>query len=235
MKVIIFGGLNPIGGALTSHFLEQGIETSVVKSFIRSNEEDTIELFFGRNASYHSYDYNIEQRDVDQHYNMVWLANFLVQFDESALKFAKEQFNNLNKENPLSDLVVLLTIAHEEPNELVDTEKDEKAGNQKGTEEVQNKSDITLPDTFYLELENSFRLEYNQPSHVEKKWLIIRLPRKIVMDAVSSDFIYRKPTGLIKCVQSVTDLNLEEGFYVYEITGDLTNGESLTLKRMEIK
>lgn len=241
MKVLIFGGLNPIGGALTSHFLDQGFETSVVKAQDRSEEEDDIELFFGRNALYSSLDYDFEQRDADRSYNIIWIANYLFQFDETAIKSSKEHFKNLSKEKPLSDYVVLLSVIDEESNAPLDQEKPEESWNEEAevaevaevAEEVLEESNLSIESTLYSELENSFRSEYNQnPS--KKKWIVIRMSKNCVLEASPFAFNCRKPNNLITCIQSITNLDLNEGFYVFEVAGDLNNNQSLYLKKVDI-
>lgn len=56
MRILIFGGLTAVGVSITDYFLQEGIETCVVKSSVFNEFEEEQELFFGRHALYQAID-----------------------------------------------------------------------------------------------------------------------------------------------------------------------------------
>jgi len=65
MRILIFGGLNAVGASITNYFLQEGVETKVVKTTPFNEAEEEQELFFGRNELYRAIDSRSELEDED--------------------------------------------------------------------------------------------------------------------------------------------------------------------------
>ncbi len=189
MKILIYGGLGPAGFGLTSFFLEEGIETSVVKSSLRAENEEEAELFIGRNALFQSIDPDMRASETEA--DVVCFANFLTDWKEGAFEEAQHLFEETAHAEQKRRLVVLFTIK--------DTSEETCDG----------------PTSVYNRLEEIYQTMYKK-SNQSSPWLIIRVCQNWLEQVSTKTPPKDKQKDIFQPLQELVDSNLESGLHIYE-------------------
>lgn len=107
MRILIFGGLTAVGASITNCFLQEGIETWVLKSSPFNEFEEEQELFFGRHALYQAIDSESEF-ESELSIDTVCFAGHFDERKEATRSELLNQFKSvLNRERKMETVILL--------------------------------------------------------------------------------------------------------------------------------
>jgi hypothetical protein len=209
MRILIFGGLTAVGTSITNFFLQEGIETKVVKSTPFREAEEEQELFFGRNDLYRA----IESGSDLEGDEAVETVCFAGHFDELTENTKSQLFKNL--ETVLErfhsvETVILLSHAVAE-----EAEKGERA----------------LPEEkeLFREIEEGFTTHFeNRDGAAKRRLFILRLPnlKSKEKELLSIDTYIEivDINEIAKSIFKLTRLKIKKGVHTFRLVRDNEHG-----------
>jgi hypothetical protein len=203
MRILIFGGLTAVGTSITNHFLQEGIETKVVKSTPIKEAEEEQEFFFGRNEMYRA----IESCSDLEGNEAIDTVCFAGHFDDDKKGTVKvELFNNLEtilERFPSLRTVILLShVAVDEAGEDKRTLLDERA--------------------LLKEIEVGFKTHFeNRGEALKRRLFVLRLPN---LTSKEKDLLSLDPktekidiNEMAKSVFELTNLEHKNGVHTFRL------------------